>query len=254
MLRRQILGVSLLVVMLAANPLDVLGQAGQASPTGTVVDPQGAVVPGARITAAQAGTAQAFATITMTDGSFNFPAMQPGQYTVVVEAPGFKKLEKAGVILNAADRQTTGALVLDVGAPTETVNVIADSGELQLKSASAEIGEVVTGRQVRDLALNRRNVLDLMKTIPGVVVRTGAQVAGNGFELANFSINGARTNQHNMTIDGSSNVDTGSNGSTHIMIGIDAIAEFKVLTSNYQAEYGRSVGGGYQDRDARRKP
>ena len=155
---------------------------------------------------------------------------------------GFKKLVKTGVILNVADKQSTGVLILEVGGVSDTVSITADAGQLQVKTTSGEMGEVVTGRQVQELALNGRNYLALLGGIPGVVVTTTFTIAGPG-GFGNISINGTRQNQHNLTIDGSTNVDTGSNGTQHVMLNLDAIAEFKVLTSNYQAEFGRSAGG-----------
>jgi hypothetical protein len=223
--------------------VSALGQTTSASLTGTVHDPSGAAVPGASVKAVDTRTNLSFETVSSSEGVFAFPSLQPGTYTVSVELTGFKKYEKTGIILNASDKATTGVITLEVGGLTDTVSVSADAGALQVKTTSGEIGESVTGRQVLELGLNGRNVLDLMRTIPGVV-NTGAnfQAAGPG-GFGNISINGSRANQHNLTIDGATNVDTGSNGTQHIMMNMDAIAEFKVLTSNYQAEYGRASGG-----------
>jgi len=213
-----------------------------ASLSGRVLDQQGAVLPGATVKATDTRTNTDFETMTSDEGTFFFPTLQPGSYTVMVELQGFKKLVKTGVILNATDRQSTGNLVLEVGEIANTISVEAENAQLQIKSSSGEIGESVTGRQVRELALNGRNYLDMLRLVPGVVSTVNAQVAGPG-GFGNISINGTRTNQHNLTIDGSTNVDTGSNGTQHVALNLDAIAEFKVLTSNYQAEYGRSAGG-----------
>jgi hypothetical protein len=211
--------------------------------SGTVQDPSGAAIPGATVRITDTRTNLTVETITSRQGTFAFPSLQPGTYTLEVEMSGFKKHQTTGVTLNASDKASTGAIKLEVGGLTETVSVSADSAAMQVKTASGEIGEVITGKQVQELALNGRNVLDMMRMIPGVV-NTGAnyQAAGPG-GLSNLSINGTRANQHNLTIDGTTNVDTGSNGSQHVMMNMDAIAEFKVLTSNYQAEFGRAAGG-----------
>ncbi|HEY2933855.1 MAG TPA: carboxypeptidase regulatory-like domain-containing protein [Acidobacteriota bacterium] len=213
-----------------------------ASLSGRVMDQQGAVLPGATVKATDTRTNQDFETMTSDEGTFFFSTLQPGSYTVTVELQGFKKLVKTGVILNATDRQSTGNLVLDVGEIANTISVQAENAQLQIKSSSGEIGEAITGRQVRELSLNGRNYLDMMKLIPGIVSRVNSQVAGPG-GFGDFNINGTRSTQHNLTIDGSTNVDTGSNGTQHVTLNLDAISEFKVLTSNYQAEYGRSAGG-----------
>lgn len=213
-----------------------------ASLSGEVQDAQGKVIPGAKITATEPSRSQSFDTVTSEEGTFTFPTLQPGTYTVTVEAQGFKQLVKSGIVVNVADRQTAGDLILEPGDVSTTVEVVADGTELLVKTESGEQSDIITGKQVRDLALNGRNYLDLMKIIPGVSSRVNGQVAGPG-GFGDFNINGTRANQHNLTIDGSTNVDTGSNGTQHVALNLDTIAEFKVLTSNYQAEYGRSAGG-----------
>src|SRR5437867_2889613 len=241
MTRKVRLGLCLtaVVALLVSAPLRAQTSA---TLSGSVQDQQHAAVPGATVKAIDTRTNQEFETITTSEGNFSFPTLQPGNYTITVELTGFKKLVKTGVILNVADKQSTGVLILEVGGVSDTVSITADAGQLQVKTTSGEMGEVVTGRQVQELALNGRNYLALLGGIPGVVVTTTFAVAGPG-GFGNISINGTRQNQHNLTIDGSTNVDTGSNGTQHVMLNLDAIAEFKVLTSNYQAEFGRSAGG-----------
>ncbi len=210
--------------------------------SGTVQDPQGNAVVGAKVTAADASKNQSFDTKTSSDGTFSFPILQPGSYTVTVEAQGFKKVVKSGIVLAVADRQSTGVIALAVGDISNTVEITADAAQLLVKTESGETSQVISGDQVKDLALNGRNYLDLVKLTPGVVSFVNAQRAGPG-SLGAFNINGTRANQHNLTIDGATNVDTGSNGTEHIALALDNIAEFKILSSSYQAEYGRSAGG-----------
>jgi len=236
---RVVLGFGLAMLLLTT----AFGQTTSATLTGTVHDPSGAVVPGALVRAIDTRTHLSFETVTAVEGTFGFPALQPGDYTIEVETKGFKKLVKTGVILNASDKASTGVLVLEVGGVSETVTVSADEGAMQVKTVSGEMGEVVTGREIREIGLNGRNILQMMGGIPGVVSTGGEFSQAGPLNLNSYSINGSRTNQHNLTIDGATNVDTGSNGSMHIMMGMDSIAEFKVLTSNYQAEYGRASGG-----------
>jgi hypothetical protein len=220
-----------------------LAQTTSASLSGAVHDPSGAAIPGASVKAIDTRTNLTFDTVTNNEGNFAFPSLQPGNYTVEVEMTGFKKLQKTGIVLNASDRASTGVITMEVGGIADTVSVTADMAAMQVKTTSGEIGEVVTGHQIQELALNGRNVLDMIRLIPGVV-NTGANFAAAGpGGFGNISINGSRANQHNLTLDGSTNVDTGSNGTQHVMMTMDNIAEFKVLTSNYQAEYGRASGG-----------
>jgi hypothetical protein len=176
------------------------------------------------------------------DGGFVVPGLFPGTYTITVEAAGFKKLEKTDINLSAADRLNAGEFVLTVGATADQVTVTAEAAELQLQSNSGERSDLITGKQLNSLALNGRNILDFVKVIPGVVSSLSGETAGLCC-TDQFNINGTRANQHEYTIDGASNVDTGNNGATHVTLNPDAVAEVKVLTSNYQAEFGKAAGG-----------
>lgn len=238
--QRAYSGLLLALLLLTAN-IASFGQT-SSSLSGVVQDAQSQIIPGAKVTVTAPSTQQKFDTTTGGEGTFTFPTLQPGTYTLTVEAQGFKQLVKTGIIINTADRQNAGELKLEPGDISSTVEVTADAAQLTLKTESGEQGETISGRQLRDLALNGRNPLDLTSLIPGVVSQVNGQIAGpNG--LADINVNGARGTQNNLTIDGSTNVDTGSNGVQHVAINVDTIAEFKVLTSNYQAQYGRSSGG-----------
>ncbi|MFN0108667.1 MAG: carboxypeptidase regulatory-like domain-containing protein [Blastocatellia bacterium] len=210
--------------------------------SGIVQDPNGSAIAGAKVTVSDPSKNFQIDTKSNSDGNFSFPALQPGTYTVTVEAQGFKKSVKTGLVLAVADRQSTGVIAMEVGDIANTVEVTADAAQQLIKTESGEQSQVISGEQVSNLALNGRNYLDLVKLTPGVVSFVNAQTAGPG-GLSAFNINGTRANQHNLTIDGTTNVDTGSNGTQHIALVLDNIAEFKILTSNYQAEYGRSAGG-----------
>src|SRR5262245_21472861 len=210
--------------------------------SGIVQDPNGGALAGAKVTVSDPNKGFQLETKTNSEGTFSFSTGPPGTYTVTVEATGFKKTVKSGIVLNIADRQSTGVIALEVGGIENTVEVTADAAQLLVKTESGEISQTINGEQVRNLSLNGRNYLDLVKLTPGVVSFVNAQTAGPG-GLSGFNINGTRSNQHNLTIDGTTNVDTGSNGTQHIALALDNIAEFKILSSAYQAEYGRSAGG-----------
>lgn len=214
--------------------------------SGTVQDAQGAAIAGVKVTVSDPARNLQIEAVTNSDGTFTFTNLQPSTYTVTVEAQGFKKYIQTGIVINASDRQSTGTIKLDVGALTgETVQVIADAAQLQIKTESGEQSTAINNQQLQNLAVNGRNYLDLLKLTPGVVVTTGFATSGPG-GLGNINVNGGRGGKNNLTIDGTTNVDTGSNGTQHIALSLDNIAEFKVLTSNYQAEYGRSAGGEIQ--------
>jgi len=219
-----------------------LGQVTSGTIFGTVKDESGAVVAAATVTATDPATGVSRTISTNESGGFVMANLPPGTYTITVTVTGFKKVEKTGVVLSAADRLNAGDFVLTVGTATEQVLVTADAGELQLQSNSGERSDLVTSKQLNDVAMNGRNVLDYMKLVPGVISGFSGAVSGTG-GLDSMNINGTRANQHEFTIDGASNVDTGNNGGTHVTINPDAIEEVKILTSNYQAEFGKAAGG-----------
>jgi Carboxypeptidase regulatory-like domain/TonB-dependent Receptor Plug Domain len=228
------------IACLTCAPL--LAQVTSGTIFGAVKDSTGAMIQDATVTIANPANGITRTVTTGGDGSFVAPNLLPGTYTVTVEAKGFKKLETTGIVLSAADKLSAGDFVLTVGTATDEVTVTADVGQIQLQSNSGERSDVITSKQLDDVAMNGRNVLDYMKLIPGVVGTGDFHHSGTG-GIDAFNINGTRSNQHEFTIDGASNVDTGNNGGTHVTLNPDAIEEAKVLTSNYQAEFGKAAGG-----------
>jgi len=235
----QSLAVALLVSLCAAVSS---AQVTSGTIFGTVKDSSGAVVAKAKVTATNASEGITRTVSTNDEGGFVLPNLAPGTYAITVEAAGFKKLEKTGLVLSAADRLNAGDFSLTVGAAAEQVTVTAEAAQMQLQSNSGERSDLITSKQLNDVAMNGRNVLDYMKLIPGVISSFSGAQSGTG-GLDSMNINGSRGNQHEFTIDGASNVDTGNNGGTHVTINPDAIEEVKILTSNYQAEFGKAAGG-----------
>jgi len=209
---------------------------------GQVQDPGGAVIPNATVVVQNPSVGLTRTVPTGGDGGFVVPNLPPGTYRITVDAPGFKKLEKTDIALSAADRLNAGQFTLAVGATADTVTVTADAGQIQLQANSGERSDVITGKQLNDVALNGRMILDYVKLIPGVVSTFDGSTAGT-WGIGAFNINGTRANQHEYTIDGSSNVDTGDNATTHVTLNPDAVSEMKILTSNFQAEFGKAGGG-----------
>jgi hypothetical protein len=199
--------------------------------SGVVKDSQEASVANAKIglTNQEQGTNRDG--MTAPDGSFVFTQLQPGSYMITVEAPGFKKFQQKDVRIFANDRVGLGDIVLSVGAVNETVTIEAQVAAVQTNSA--ERAGVLTGRQVTELAANGRSLFDLTRVLPGVVYTGG---------LGGIQANGNRGNQNNFTLDGVTNVDTGSNGGTLATTNLDMIAEMKVITNSQPAEFGRSSG------------
>lgn len=231
----------LLVLSLSASASQAQSNDGTIS--GTVRDGSGAAVSGATVTLTNAANGVARTVTTGEDGLFVSPQLPPGVYTIRVERAGFKKLEQTNVVLSTSDKLNVGELTLDVGQVSETVQVQADAGQLQIKTESGERSDLITNRQIKDIAINGRNILDLTRTIPGII--NTSQTAQSTVTNAGgtFTINGTRANMHEITVDGSTNINTGNNSGLLVTVNPDAVAEVKVLTSNYQAEYGRAGGG-----------
>src|SRR5436305_7228162 len=145
-----------------------LGQVTSGTIFGTVKDPSGAIVSGATVKVLNPSNGLTRVVHSGDSGDFVIPNLLPGTYNISVEAQGFKKIEKTNVVLSAADRLNAGDFMLAVGATTDSVTVTADAGQLQLQSNSGERSDVITSKQLNNVAINGRNVLDYMKLIPGV--------------------------------------------------------------------------------------
>jgi hypothetical protein len=235
--------VTFLAVCAVALSLSMIGFAQElaATLTGTVTDPSGAVVAGATVMVHSEDTGADLRTVTTSStGNFNITNLAAGRYTVTVKNAGFQAYVAKDVILNVAEKHTLD-VVLVTGKLTETLEVTAENTPIQ--TTTAEESGTVTGDQVRELALNNRNFEQLILLQPGVANQLPDKV---GFGLANntsISVNGARTGANNYTVDGADINDSGSNGTLLNTPSIDAIQEFTLERSNYDAAFGRSGGG-----------
>src|SRR5437868_8908464 len=207
--------------------------------SGHVIDQQGAAVASTTVRAVDPARRVTVSTTTNDQGDFVFPALQPGNYTLTVEAPGFKKLERPNVPLDANDKLALGNLTLQVGALTEAVEVSAQAALLQTESV--ERSATIIGKQMENIEVNGRNPLDMAKLIPGVVDTANFSVGGVG-GLSGLQVNGSRGTENQLMINGIGDIDTGANGSMNVTVSLDSMAEFKILTGTYQAEYGRNAG------------
>jgi hypothetical protein len=245
--KNHLLGrVGLVLMIITAFTVLTFGQSTSGTISGVVKDSTGAPVPDAAVTVTNPSTNYTRQLTTNNEGTFSAPQTPPGTYTITVEKSGFKKLEKTEVVLNAAGVVNAGNFTLEVGQVSDTVTVTAAAAQLEIQSESGERSGLITNQQLTDVAINGRNSFNYMKTLPGIAVGANGlnfgQTSDSSGALGSFTVNGTRTNQKEVTIDGSSNIDTGSNGGTHASLNPDAIAEIKVLTSNFQAEYGRAGG------------
>jgi hypothetical protein len=213
-----------------------------ASVTGTVTDPTGAAIPGAQVTLTSLEHGIKRAATSNGTGDYLFAALPIGSYNLTVAAPGFKKFQAQGVILRVAQKARVD-VAMQVGG-TNTEVTVEGTTVAQVETQSSDLGGTVTGKEITQLQLNGRNFTQLITLVPGVTNQSGqdeAQVGVNG-NVA-FSVNGGRTEYNNWELDGGDNLDNGSNSTLNVYPSIDAIAEVKVLTSNYGAQYGRSGSG-----------
>jgi len=236
-------------VILLTLPVVCLSQDITGSMVGTVSDPSGAGVSGAKITITNTDqNAVIRVATTGANGEYSAPLLPIGHYSVSVEAKGFKRSTQKDILLNVNDKLTIDAH-LEVGDVQAEVTVQADATQVQLQSPTAQ--GLISGAQVRELSLNSRNYEQLVALMPGVVFTgIGDQIyIGNSNPLSgqsnqvSFAVNGGRTSQNSWTVDGADNMDRGANLTLLTYPSVDAIAEFRVLRAQYSAEFGRDAGG-----------
>ena len=217
----------------------LFGQTVSSSVLGTVTDPAGASIPSAELQLADSNTGAIRNAVTDNSGLFRFPNIPPSTYVLTVRAKGFKARVVRNIMVSASETRDLGQTALEIGAMTETIAVSAEATPIQV--ASSEKAQTINGQQLNDITLKGRDLFGFLKLVPGVIDTANRDVTSpNG--LGNITING-NTSAKNFTVDGITDVDTGSNGTIHYEPNIDAIQELRVLTSNYQAEFGRNSGG-----------
>jgi hypothetical protein len=210
--------------------------------SGTVTDKTGAAVAGADVVISSTNGSSTHPTTTNGDGAYVAAGLPGGSYNIVVTAKGFQKYTAKGVVLDVAQKIRVD-IQLSVGAVTEEVVVTGES-VAQVETQSSAMSTTITGSQVNQLELNGRNFTQLVTLSPGVVNQTGSDEGKVGvYGNVAFSMNGGRTEYNNWELDGGDNMDNGSNSTLNVYPNPEAIAEFKVLTSNYGAQYGRNGSG-----------
>lgn len=237
MKRRVVVTLIALFAAVFAATGAALAQTATGQITGTVKDATGAVLAKAKVRVNSALTGLTRETTTNEEGSYVFPLLPVGVYTVTVEQPGFSTARKVNISINV-DQIVRTDFDLTVGEVSAIVEV--EAGQVALDTETASIGQVVSQRQVTQLPLNGRNFLQLLFLNGGTVETSGEQGsmrqgAGNA-----ISINGARPTSNNYLLDGTSNTDTAL-GTAAAILSVDAIQEFKEQTGTYSAEYGFSA-------------
>ncbi len=238
-------GPFLLACFVAMQPV-VLWAATTGSISGTVKDPSGAVIPGATVSATNTATNVQTKSVTDDKGLYAFPSLPVGRYNVKVEEQGFGTQSRGNLEVN-----DNGALIVDLtlemAEKIEEVTVLENVA--QVETSSSQMGQVVTGTQMTAVALNGRSFTDLLALQPGIVpmstqqpdsiVMAGASVAiapSGGLNPGNQSISGQREDANGFMVNGG-DVKELMNGGTTIVPNLDSIAEFRVLTNNFNAEY-----------------
>ena len=228
---------TLLVVMFCAAAWAQTG-----SITGTVKDPSGAAISGATVVVASPERGITREMQTNSTGDYNQSGLPAGNFDVTVTATGFKKFQAKAVKLDVAEKARVD-VTLQVGTASTEV-VVEGTAVAQVETQSSELAGTVTGKEISQLELNGRNFTQLVTLTPGVSNQTGQDEGTVGvYGNVSFSMNGGRVEYNNWELDGGDNMDNGSNSTLNVYPSIDAIAEFKVLTSNYGAQYGRNGSG-----------
>ena len=204
---------------------------------GTVSDQTGSVIPNAKVTATNTQTGISIAVQSNGSGNYTFPALGPGDYTVTTTAAGFSAETQKNVHLDANANVNT-AFALQAGAADQTITVSAETTLVDTRES--QLGETIDQKRIQDLPLNGRDPYALVQLVPGVTAYGAQAPTGDQFGTT-FSVNGSRTVDNTEYLDGAfdSSVYTGGG---NLLPNPDALQEFRILTSNFDAEYGRFPG------------
>jgi outer membrane receptor protein involved in Fe transport len=223
---------------------------------GTVTDPTGGGIP--MVSVKITNTAQGLETKVTADehGDFIFPSVPVGTYDILFEATGFRSEKRTALVVDTnADIQQNMTLQISQQSQELTVSDTAEQADVHIETASTQMGDVVAGKTMTDVALNGRSFTDLLALQPGIVpmstqtgdsvIMAGASVQiapSGGLNAGNQSISGQREDANGYLVNGG-DVKELMNGGTTIIPDLDSIAEFRVLTNNFDAEFGNYSGG-----------
>jgi hypothetical protein len=243
-LARAVLSGLALVCAALVTAAPVHGQAVTGTILGTVTDNTGAVMPGVTVTVTQVETGRSRDIVTDANGEYTAPSIPTGTYTIKAELSGFKSVTLSDIRLSV-DQRARIDVKLEVGAMSETVEIVASTPLVQ--SNSSDLSTTVQEEQIKALPLNGRNFVSLTRTVPGVMRGIpGSNIDGAGSlawrASAAFSANGQRPRDNNYMLDGVDNNETWLQ-TVVVFPSPDAIDEFKLQTSTYSAEFGKSLGG-----------
>jgi hypothetical protein len=240
LIRSIAIGLFTCLLLLCAPVRKLQAQTYNGTIVGTVTDASGAAVPGAKITAINIATGNSFPANSSSQGEYSVAQLPIGTYEVHIKSGNFKEFVATGVEVHTAT-ETEVSASLQVGSVSEKVTVQVN--EVQVQTASAEVGEVIDGTQVRELPLNGENFVGLTQLSPGVSAASNYDGLDKGLAGGvNFSVNGNPYTNNLFLVDGVNNNDVGSNRTILIYPAVDTIAEFKMIRNSYGAEYGQASG------------
>ena len=208
--------------------------------TGYITDPSKGRIAGASVTVTNQGNGAKQTVSSNESGYYTVPNLQVGTYSVAAEKAGFRRAVETGIILDSAAKLNVD-FALTVGAVSESVEV--QSSGTQVQTETAQVGRVVDSKQIQDLTLNGRNPIYLALLKPGVAGGSIGTFDPDSVSNGGFSINGSRSDEYVVMVDGAVATRTRSSGSMLGAQDVDTVQEVQILTANYNAEYGRSSGG-----------
>ncbi|HEY1340468.1 MAG TPA: carboxypeptidase regulatory-like domain-containing protein, partial [Bryobacteraceae bacterium] len=207
---------------------------------GTVSDPSGQAIAGAKVTITSTSTSEPRSTSVNEAGAFSLVAVQPGTYDLRVEHPGFKVYERKGIVVSANERVALGDVVMQIGQLTETISVAAEAAQVQ--TDSSEHSAALTTAQITNLTARGREVVSMLRTIPGVQYQADQDSTGGSYGTGTPNIAGSFSGTNILAVDGVVSNDQGTPNVFSSVTTLDAIGEVKVLVNSYQAEYAGNGG------------
>src|SRR5271165_364562 len=220
----------------------LVGQGLTGEISGRVQDPSDKLVEGANVLLTNPATGLTREMRTNASGEFVFPEVLPGRFDLLVQSAGFKKFEEKEILVSASEHLVLEPVVLAIGDVTDTISV--NSTTAPLDTESSDRSGVIDSVQLQELSLKGRDYLGMLKLLPGVLdTASPTREAPGNRAILGLYFNGNRQGTLNLNLDGISTLTLGGGTGPFLEASVDAVAEVKVLLTNYQAEYGRSVGG-----------
>lgn len=235
----------LLAVLFLLVAVSVSFAQGSSTLRGVVKDPKGAIIPGAAVTLTSDQRGDQRKATTSDEGAYVFTSVDPGTYTLKIETQGFKPYQQKVTLAPSETRALDAAM--EIGEASGVVTVTNEPSPI--KTETGERSDTITSQQIENLSIISRSSLELLRILPGVVAPDASDpnagvdrvaFGGGANSTANYTVNGIRGVNNNVTIDGSRVIDVGSNNGTIITPNVDMVQEVTVKTSNYAAEYGNS--------------